>query len=480
MRRTLPLAAIFTPGTLTVQSEVHTLFSDITVPERHLSDVSFYAATLHVNESTTYRGMSVETTRNVGRVQLANALLPLPRPDTNVTYTTSFAGPALTCSRMEAADVDLIGDALNGLLESTFIYHGHAFSNSQIVYFGWVPQTEPNLNEANTTFFEQLIDEGNSASSANLDYVSQDAARIYVYLNTSGLTQDSDDDGQFKRIPDTSSTPAAMVTCKLYNASYEVHFDVRTTGEQSISASTTFLNWQKTQSKISDNSSSLGAFSTQALMEAFGWTFTQFIYVLPPSNGSATIYGTHALEMNPALLPVQSDVDASDSADYMMHQMEDFFQNMTLGLRYADLPNHSDNSSLTSVNATSKFFRADYVYEPEALIIAYAISNIISLLCVMIGVFAIYQNGASFTNYFSTIVRVTNHLDLEESIDEKDRSGADPLPSQLASTVVGLGQQREQVKQEVPKRSASWSWNEHAVSDDPDWQTATLRGMGLR
>ena len=298
-----------------MQPEVHTRFPTIAVPERHYSDVPFYAATLHVNDSSVYKGMSIETTRNVGRVQLANALLPLPRPDTNVTYTTSFSGPAVSCSRMNGVDVDPIGRALQSLTQSSFAYHGRPFSKSQIVYFGWVPQTKPGLDEVNTSFFEGLITQGDGASSSNLDYVSSEAAQIYVYLNTSGLTQDADNDGQFRRVSDTKSTPAALITCKLYNASYHAHFDVRTTGEQSISANTTFLNWQGTQAQASDKASSLDAFSTQALMEAFGWTFTQFIYVLPPSNGSATIYGTHALEMNPALLPVQSDVDATNSAE---------------------------------------------------------------------------------------------------------------------------------------------------------------------
>ena len=336
--RTLPLAAIFTPGTLTVQPGVHTLFPTITVPERNYSDVSFYASALHANDSSSYKGMSVETTRNVGRVQLANALLPVPRPDNNVRYTTNFDGPAVSCSRMSIEDVNMVGDALQGLTQSSYMYHGRPFSGSQMVYFGWVPQTQPGLDEVNTTFFEDLITEGNAASSANLDYVSSDAARIYVYLNTSGLTQDEDDDGQFVRGSDTASTSEALITCALYNASYGVHFDVSTTGDQNISATTTFKNWQSTQSQGPYNDSSLDAFSRQALMEAFGWTFTQFLYVLPASNGSKTIYGTHTLEMNPALLPVQSNIDPNDSSEYMMHQMEDFFKNMTLGLRYADLP----------------------------------------------------------------------------------------------------------------------------------------------
>ena len=313
--RTLPLAAIFTPGTLTVQPEVHTHFSTIAIPERQYTDVSFYATTVPVNDSSVYKGMSVETTRNVGRVQLANTILPMPRPDTNLTYTTQFSGPALSCSRMNAADVDLVDEALQNLTQSSFAYHGRPFSGSQIVYFGWVPQVEPDLHEVNTSFFENQITQGDDSSSAGLDYVSSNAARIYVYLNTSGLTQNSDNDGQFERVSDATSTPAALVTCMLYNASYNVHFDIRNTGEQDISANTTFLNWQSTKSQGPKDDSSMDAFSSQALMEAFGWTFTQFIYVLPPSNQSATIYGTHALQMNPALLPVQSDVGSANSAE---------------------------------------------------------------------------------------------------------------------------------------------------------------------
>ena len=336
--RTLPLAAIFTPGTLTVQPGVHSHSPTITVPERDYTDISFYASALHDNDSSSYKGMSVETTRNVGRVQLANALLPVPRPDNNVTYTTNFFGPAVSCSRMESGDVGIVRDALQGLIRSDYLYHGRPFTDSQMVYFGWVPQTTPGLDEVDTTFFEDLITQGNKASSASLDYVSSDAARIFVYLNTSGLTQDIDNDGQFTRVSDTGSTSEALITCQLYNASYVVQFDVSTSGDQNLSATTTFLNWQSTKAQGLYNDATWDAFSRQALMEAFGWTFTQFLYVLPASNGSKTIYGTHTLEMNPALLPVQSNIHSNDSAEYMMHQMEDFFQNMTLGLRYADLP----------------------------------------------------------------------------------------------------------------------------------------------
>ena len=289
--RTLPLAAIFTPGTLTVQPETHTRSSAIMVPARHYDDVPFYASTLHVNDSSVYKGMSVETTRNVGRVQLANTLLPLPRPDTNVTYTTDFAGPALQCSQMTAADVEPVDTALESLTRSPLAYHGRPFSESQIVYFGWVPQARPGLGEVNTTFFEGLISAGNGASSANLDYISTDAAHIYVYLNTSGLTQDDGGEGQFQRTSEPTPTPPALIDCKLYNASYHAKFDVRTTGEQNISASTTFVNWQTTQRQVPESANSADGLSTQALMEAFGWTFTQFLYVLPPANGSATIYG---------------------------------------------------------------------------------------------------------------------------------------------------------------------------------------------
>lgn len=119
----------------------------------------------------------------------------------------------------------------------------------------------------------------------------------------------------------------------------------------------------------------------------------------------------------------------------------------------------TDNASLTALAATSKFFKSDYVYEPDTLIISYALSNTISLLCVLAGGFAIYKNKASFTSNFSTIVRVTNHLDLEDSIDGKDRSGSDPLRIHFADTFVSLGQQRQRVKQESESSSKPMSWH---------------------
>ena len=475
-----------------MQPQSRTHISGVEVPERRYSDItSFYASTLTANDSTTYKGMSIETTRNVGRVQLANEMLPMPRPDKNVTYSTTFSGPALACERLKASDVAPVEIALQSLIKSSFEYHGRPLAGSQMVYFGWVPQTEPSLTEASTSFFEKYINAGDGASSSNLDYVSSDVARIYVYLNTSGLLQDVNNDGQFHRVPEATSSPPAMITCKLYNASYDAQFEVRNNGEQNITANTTFLNWQSTLSQGSGDEASFGAFSYQALMEAFGWTFTQFIYVAP-ANESATIYGTHALEMNPALVPVQAHMDSAKSPEYMMHEMEDFFKNMTLGLRYADLPDSADDSSTRAVNATSEFFRSDYVYEPDALIISYVISDLISLLCVMVGIYAIYKNKASFTSYFSTIVRVTNHLDLEESIDEKDRSGSDPLPQHFGDTVVNLGEQREQVKQEVQNKTTSVSISDYQPyktvsmsdysppTDHVEWRTSTSTAMGLR
>ena len=475
-----------------MQPQARTHISDVEVPERRYTDAtSFYASTLTANDSTVYKGMSIETTRNVGRVQLANDMLPMPRPDKNVTYSTTFAGPALSCERMKAAAVTPVDKALQSLMESSFEYHGSPLSGSQMVYFGWVPQTKPGLDEVSTSFFEKYIDAGDGASSSNLDYVSSDVARIYVYLNTSGLLQDVNNDGQFYRTSEATLSPPAMVTCKLYNASYDAHFDVRNNGEQNISATTTFLNWQSTLDQGSDNADSFGKFSAQALMEAFGWTFTQFIYVAP-SNESATIYGTHALEMNPALVPVQAHMDSAKSPEYMMRQMEDFFKNMTLSLRYADLPDSSNDSSTRTVNSNSEFFRSDYVYEPDALIISYVISDFASLLCVMVGIYAIYKNGASFTSHFSTIVRVTNHLDLEESIDEKDRSGSDPLPKHFADTVINLGDQRQQVKQDVLAKTTSASISDYSPYktmsmsdysppyDHVDWQNSTSKAMGLR
>jgi len=91
-------------------------------------------------------------------------------------------------------------------------------------------------------------------------------------------------------------------------------------------------------------------------------------------------------------------------------------------------------------NATQHTFESQFVYEPRTLLVAYGISTLVALLCVAMGVYALRQNGVSYTNSFSTIVRVTRDPELDKLIeDEGDLQGTDPVPPHIHNAVVKLG-----------------------------------------
>jgi hypothetical protein len=79
-----------------------------------------------------------------------------------------------------------------------------------------------------------------------------------------------------------------------------------------------------------------------------------------------------------------------------------------------------------------------YDYDAATLWLAYGIAILFTLLAVAIGFYAIVANGASFTNDFSTIVRVTKSAELSVEIEEEDGAGKNPLPKYLEKARLGI------------------------------------------
>jgi hypothetical protein len=72
-----------------------------------------------------------------------------------------------------------------------------------------------------------------------------------------------------------------------------------------------------------------------------------------------------------------------------------------------------------------------YVYSPGDLWLAYGIAAAATFTCMVIGMYAMLQNGGGYQTVFSTFLRVTRDEDLLKLIDHTD-SGAEPLPKDLA------------------------------------------------
>lgn len=71
---------------------------------------------------------------------------------------------------------------------------------------------------------------------------------------------------------------------------------------------------------------------------------------------------------------------------------------------------------------------------------------LLATLCLALGLAAMFDNRVSYTNNFSTILRVTRDSAFSALIeDDEDASGADPLPKHVADVMVTYVDQRENV-----------------------------------
>ena len=67
-----------------------------------------------------------------------------------------------------------------------------------------------------------------------------------------------------------------------------------------------------------------------------------------------------------------------------------------------------------------------YSYEPRNLWISYGIAILLTLLCVIVGLFALHYNGVAHSNAFSAIIATTRNQELDE-VSRGHSLGAYPL-----------------------------------------------------
>lgn len=94
-----------------------------------------------------------------------------------------------------------------------------------------------------------------------------------------------------------------------------------------------------------------------------------------------------------------------------------------------------------------------YDYDPRDLWIAYGIAAGSALLCVIFGIYAIWRNGDTYQNVFSTFLRTTRDQALQNLIDPSD-NGAEPLPKDLAEVKITLAEDKY-VTMQVRQRLSS-------------------------
>jgi hypothetical protein len=151
--------------------------------------------------------------------------------------------------------------------------------------------------------FFGLIGNGTPSVSENLDVVSKDASKIYQTL-------------YFSNTPDATDIHSAegvqkIIECSLYNASYEVAFELKSNGQQTIAANRSLLNAVaaplilpgcKPDIRQPTNLTTVEHFSYQALMEMLVFEALGSSSLAPVGGGGTVSVGVRSsLPASPAL-----------------------------------------------------------------------------------------------------------------------------------------------------------------------------------
>lgn len=350
---------------------------------------------------------------------------------TNLTWSMDFHGPALSCSKA--------GPEITAQLTDIILSYQKA-NKTSLMYDTWI--SRPSSSNESLVDGTLVLDPDVNSNLRILDQVSPDAARIYYSIAPDAATQA------------TLANPVYVISCALYNASWHLDFDVRSTGEQRLNPTLKFENWMPGWSSITPplkaSTETNAILDYAGLMETFG-AITSGRLDYPDDENLPFTQTSLALETSPVLF---NDAFPDPFNDAFMITLADtfeaLFQNMTLSARYAILPRQdlrddAETWSSANVSAVSTFFRNTYRYDARDLILAYAIAVAGSAVCILLAILAIRDMGAVYSNVFSTAVRISRNQDRLDAViqDDHDRSGAEPLPKKIADAYIWVGRENK-------------------------------------
>ncbi|KAK0883908.1 hypothetical protein LTR87_002386 [Friedmanniomyces endolithicus] len=123
--------------------------------------------------------------------------------------------------------------------------------------------------------------------------------------------------------------------------------------------------------------------------------------------------------------------------------LEQLFENITISLMSA--PDLQPNSSSIYYPAKTKVTLATleniYVYAAYKLWLAYGLAIAATALIAACGLAAMMANGASFSDSFSTILRLSRGAQMDRKVQIADLSGRAPLPGYLEEATVRFSQE---------------------------------------
>lgn len=445
----IPVAVVFTPGTLTVESTSETTPQPGRYATLNWTHTESFAS-LSLGKSDTglrkrnqglaagtimrWEGPSIQLGRSSVRMAYASELPVFPALAQNTSYSVSFHGPAVQCGDARIAEtLQRFTDAVGGCENSTT----------------WLTNCLPveNKDTSNSSYYYIAGVTGSPTRVANSSMpISLDETLGFDDASMASILMAHRDS--------TDSDAWTVLNCSLYNASYNVLFDFM--GERQIVRVTekNILGPVRRAVRPEDyygidgplTLSSNEVKSYFAAMQTLGTVLVGALWHVPQSSlqpESDKAKETHilhtALAFSKEILPLYDRYNSGSlqsdlaSRPALASAIEELFQNMTLSM--FSIPSlFSVDTYQTEIN-TREYFNI-YRYNWPRLALAYGIAIVLTLLAVVLGVYMFSHTGMSFSNKFSTTIRISRGEDLGLLIGSQDRRGEDPLPKHIAKAKV--------------------------------------------
>ncbi|KAF5572748.1 hypothetical protein FPANT_12852 [Fusarium pseudoanthophilum] len=422
----LPLIAVITPATLTVQvsDRPNITIVDAPIPLLDYNNMLNFAQFTGVG-GVGYYAPSSYVSRVLLSVASLGSILTFPAPFPNSSYSVDFHGPSISCSTpRNTTFAKLLAEAVKK----------ETCCGNSAGYVGFVPST----NTVNSTEegyalagLRGAMNYSLISSQSTIDETgnSINASRLFVVVPD---------------IPASNTTTSYImanksIECALYNSSYAVNFTFDN-GQQNISYRSKRLNGVRSsdaglnEDKNSDRFNAAVAYI--ALMDSLG--------KLLLGNLGISHYGV----MQPVQTQIMSSVlmDAKEmqvlagvnAATDRPQAPDSVIGNISM----ADALEQLQNDTVASHgNITYLTTQIAFSYEPRNLFIAYGLGLLASLVIVIIGLLCIKSASASYATTFSTILRTTRNPDIDTIVPAAETSGAEPLSKQLGDTRLVLRRQ---------------------------------------
>lgn len=432
----LPIAAVFTPGTIHVQPSLkydnNTQLKPAQPQQSWIGKQNFGSS--QIDLSALFRpGPTGDTYADVilagpsgslYSVAIGSAgqrdVLSIPSPARNASYDLSFYGPALSCTSLDEYDLSTFKTAITAAQHNQYLpvtattYGGveNAYNSTGHVvkYNAWIKDS--------TVYGWDLQHPNWNNGSDNTAAPTTDNTQ-YFYISS------NDDD--------------VLLTCHLHNATYDVQYTFENS-EQSINVKSKSLHelapWNATVDTDFPNYASV--------------VYTSMLWAFNNIAIGAGINDTTAGAINQGVLYYNGAVSVSILRDLIEGEMplttetaidalETMFTNLTLSILSSSSLRLADDQAKTITASTWRSVNV-WEYEPDDLYIAYGCALLATLLCVLWGFYLVFQhNHLSYSIKFSTFLRTTRRKELDGLVAAEDRKGNDPLPKDMKEIKLAFG-----------------------------------------